>query len=340
MLQVARDLRRRGCDVVHVHNFSQFVPVIRRYNPGVKVVLHMHCEWLSQLPRELLAPRLAQTAAVVGCSDHVTALARDRFPEAPCRFETVPNGVTGRPPIHDQPTNPPPADPPPADPTVLFVGRLTPEKGVHVLLDAFARVLERHPNARLKVIGPEAETPREYLVDLPGSEDLSHLLAFYGRGYLAQLKDRLPPEAAARVEFVGSVPHDALAAHYASAAFLVNPSFSEAFGMSLVEAMTFGLPVVASAVGGMREIVVEGRTGFLVPPGDVEALAGAMDTLLARAELRTAMGRAGAARANATYTWEAVADRLVGLYRTLLDAPAPGGAPTAAGAGETAGSRR
>ena len=92
--------------------------------------------------------------------------------------------------------------------------------------------------------------------------------------------------------------------YYQRAALLVMPSFYESFGIACLEAMAFGLPVVATRVGGLPEVIEDGVTGLLVPPGDADALAQAMIRLLSDADLRRRMGQAGRERVLKEFTTE------------------------------------
>jgi glycosyltransferase involved in cell wall biosynthesis len=103
-----------------------------------------------------------------------------------------------------------------------------------------------------------------------------------------------------------------------SADVVVTTPWYEPFGIVPVEAMACGVPVVASAVGGMLDTVQPGVTGLLVPPRDPVALATAVASLLRRPAVRAAYGRAGAARARADYSWESVAARTADAYRRTI----------------------
>jgi glycosyltransferase involved in cell wall biosynthesis len=312
-LGVAMSLRRQQADVVHVHNFSQLVPVIRALNPRAKIALHMHCEWLSQLDYQVMADRLGRCDLVLGSSEYITDKVRLRFPQYGDRCQTVYNGVdAGR---FMRPEASPPTS---GEKRLLFVGRVSPEKGVHVLLEAFCRVHEQHPNVRLDLVGPVGAMPREFLVDLSDEPDVAALAGLYGEEYGAQLQRMAASLPYGRVTFAGSRPHEEIAATYWDADILINPSFSEAFGMSLVEAMAAGKPVIATRTGGMTEIVASAQAGFLVERGDAAGLAEAILQLLANDELRHEMGRRGRRAVQEKYAWPRVAERLLHCYEGVL----------------------
>jgi glycosyltransferase involved in cell wall biosynthesis len=110
------------------------------------------------------------------------------------------------------------------------------------------------------------------------------------------------------------LPPDQLAEHYDRAAVVACPSLREGFGMACLEAMAHARPVVASAVGGLLDLVVDEETGLLVPPGDVASLRDALERLLADAELRRRLGVAGRERARRLFAWPAVTDATLAAY--------------------------
>jgi glycosyltransferase involved in cell wall biosynthesis len=112
----------------------------------------------------------------------------------------------------------------------------------------------------------------------------------------------------------GFVPRDGLPALYEAAAAVVVPSLREGFGMACLEAMAYARPVVASDTGGLRDLVVDGETGLLVPPGDVSALRAALERLLGDAELRARLGAAARTRAAERFAWDAIVPQLTALY--------------------------
>jgi glycosyltransferase involved in cell wall biosynthesis len=186
---------------------------------------------------------------------------------------------------------------PPQFAAVRFVGRISPEKGVHVLLEAFQKVILRHPQARLEIVGPEAMPPIEFIVALSENPKVSDLASFYHGSYLSRLQDKLSVEARRRVSFGGFVPHTQLVDRFQEAEVLIQPSvWDEPFGMPIVEAMACQVPVIATRSGGITEIVEAGRSGVLVEPDNAPALAEAIVRLLENGALRKAMGESGRER--------------------------------------------
>src|SRR5205823_4998663 len=117
---------------------------------------------------------------------------------------------------------------------------------------------------------------------------------------------------------LGWVPHDELLRLYERAAVVACPSYREGYGIACAEAMAHGRPVVASAVGGLRDLVVDGETGLLVPPGDVAALRKALERLLGDADLRARLGAAARERARELLTWDRAVAQTVTAYDDAL----------------------
>jgi glycosyltransferase involved in cell wall biosynthesis len=271
----------------------------------------MHCEWLSQHDPLMIAPRVAKADAIVCCSGHVLRRFLEVFPAFRAKSQIVYNGTNidrFRPSEKvgnggaSQPLR------------ILFVGRISPEKGVHVLVDAFARIAATIPRATLELVGGSGSLPPEFLVGLSRDPLVRRLEAFYGSDYVADVKRRIPAELRDRVMFHGSVGHDVVAGHYRDATIFVIPSFSDAFPLTVVEAMGAGLPVVGSAVGGIPEAVIDGETGLLVEPDDADALAEALRRVLVDRELRVRMAAAGRARVLRMFSWSAISAQVSGVY--------------------------
>jgi glycosyltransferase involved in cell wall biosynthesis len=117
---------------------------------------------------------------------------------------------------------------------------------------------------------------------------------------------------------LGFVPHHALGPLYERAAVVAVPSHREGFGMACAEAMAYGRPVVAGAVGGLLDLVADGETGLLVPPRDVPALRGALERLLGDRELRRRMGEAARERVRTRLAWPAVTDATLAAYEEAV----------------------
>jgi glycosyltransferase involved in cell wall biosynthesis len=166
-------------------------------------------------------------------------------------------------------------------------------------------------------VGPEARPPEvlfagrlsreKGILELLAAAD-GMLLTIAGDG---PLRDRVPGA-------LGFVPHDRLGGFYERAAVVAVPSHREGFGVVCAEAMAHGRPVVASAVGGLLDLVVHEETGLLVPPGDVGALRAALQRLLSDEELRRRLGAAARKHVEAKFSWERTTDLTVGVYEQVL----------------------
>jgi len=314
-LPLALSLRQGKYDVTHVHNFTQFIPVIRRFNPQAKVVLHMNGEWLMQLDYDIMAERIAQTDLVLGSSNYVAESVRQRFPQYADRCKTIYNGVNVEAFKQSDHQN---GASPEGGFGVLFVGRVSPEKGVHDLIKAFALVAQQFPTAQLHIVGPIGAMPIEYIVGVSEDPLIKGLAAYYEESYGVILQKLVPEHLKEQVHFVGPTPHDTIMQYYEDTAVLVNPSYAETFGMSLVEALASEKPVVATRVGGMVEIVGDEKVGTLVERGDVAALAEAISRLLADGALRASMGKMGRQEVTERFSWARVAQDLVNHYESLF----------------------
>jgi spore coat protein SA len=308
--QIARDLRRQHCDIVHVPCFPQFVAAIRRANPQLKIVLHCHEEWLVQFDRAQMAAYIQQADLILGCSEFLVDRFRSRFPDEAERFQVMYNGVDLQ-AFQDRRLGA-------ASKQLLFVGRVSPEKGVHVLLDAFALVVAQYPDVELKIIGYDTPLSREFLRSLSDQPSVQELVHFCDAHYGSTLRATLSPEVRAHVHWLGAVPHAQVIEALSQTDILINPSFYESFGNSVIEAMAAGVPVVASAVGGMKETVMPEQTGLLVEAGNAEQLAAAILRLLQDETVCQNMGQAGRQRVSQRYTWEQIVEALLQQYGRLV----------------------
>jgi glycogen(starch) synthase len=292
---------RAPVDVVHAHQGEDLATLLlarlaaRRHR--CPLVVTVHCSVGHTLRGGSLRARLLHrlgglverdtlrraTAVIVLTERTAAALRADGVPGMQMR--TIPSGFepsvfAAAPPVHRSPA---------ALPRVGYVGRLAAQKRVDVLVRAFAAM---HQPAELVVVGDGPERHR-----------------------VGQLIRNSP--AADRISLTGFVEHTAVPGVLRSLDVLALPSDYEEMGSVLVEAMVSGLPVVASAVGGIPEVVRHGETGLLVPPGDVQALAGALDRLVADAGLRASLA-SGARSRSRSYAWPDLAARVADVYRDVL----------------------
>jgi glycosyltransferase involved in cell wall biosynthesis len=284
-------LLRREVALLHVHLNSDasfwrkaaFVVPARML--GVPYVLQVHCGHFVDFYRERLKPRgqrflrgmLRDATRVVALSEGARAALT--FIEPGLEMDVVPNPVAV--PAWQAPLTQSP-------PTVLFLGMIREAKGVFDLLRAWPTVLEAMPDARLVLAGV-GEVERARAIARENGFEASLVMPGWIGG---EEKERLLRDA-----WVFALP-----------------SHWEALPMSVLESMAAGVPVVASRVGGIPDTVVEGETGLLVEPRDINRLAAALVTLLRDEQRRLEMGAAGRARAREHFSAEVVVPRLEAVW--------------------------
>ena len=179
-----------------------------------------------------------------------------------------------------------------ADPRrLLYAGRLVRQKGVDILLAAFAELKHRYPNLTLDIVGDGPER--------------------------SALEAEVARLAMTSVVFHGIVSRDQVYMHINKAALVIVPSRFEPFGLVALEAAQMARPVVSSDVDGLAEVVERGETGLLVPPDDAQALAIAIASLLDAPERAVTMGKVAQRRAVACFGWEHFLDGYDELFRRL-----------------------
>ena len=193
-----------------------------------------------------------------------------------------------------------------SDFVVLQLGRMVPRKGVDNVIRAVAQLRDRSA-ARLLIVGGDAAPAGRVR-----SDEMQRLVDVADACGIAD-----------RVTFAGHRQRSELAAYYAACDVFVTTPWYEPFGITPLEAMASARPVIGSDVGGIRYSVVDGVTGYLVPPRDPDALADRLDHLQADAPLARAMGRAGARRVRTRFTWDRVAEDLEAVYQGVLAETAP-----------------
>lgn len=204
---------------------------------------------------------------------------------------------------------------PPEERIILQVGRLVPRKGVDTVIRGFARLLrERNLRARLVIVGGDSDTP-----DPAVTPELGRLQTIACDEGVAE-----------RVTFTGRRGRDALKYYYSAADVFVTTPWYEPFGITPLEAMACGTPVVGSNVGGIKFTVRDGETGYLVPPNDPEALAERIAHLYQHPKLLTLFRRQAVDRVNGLFTWWKVTDAVARLYEDVLTVQCPNSSTEAA----------
>jgi glycosyltransferase involved in cell wall biosynthesis len=317
LLRLVRYLRRERIDILHAHLFYANVAArLAGRFASVPVVLTAHHDtdlWMG--PHHRLVERWTAPLGdrVVACSEAVRryAIERHRLPAAhvltianAIDAAAIPSGPEARARARAA------LGAAPDDLLAGTLGRLhEPKKGLRVFLAAAARVAAAHPRVRFVLIG-----------DGPARADLERLAEALG--------------LSGRVRFAGERP-DATTL-LAGLDLLLQPSLWEGFGLSALEGMAAGLPVVASRVGGLPEVIRDGVDGILVPPGDAPRLAAAMTALLMDPERSERLGQAARERAGSEFHVDRLVHETASLYRSLLEAARPAGEPVSARSGRAA----
>jgi D-inositol-3-phosphate glycosyltransferase len=307
---------RRTPDVVHAHFWMSGTAAAAACGPlGIPLVQTFHA--LGVVKRRFQGAadtsppnRVAVETALLGTVDAVVATCRDEVRELlalgarPETLHVVPCGVDAR---LFRPRGA--AARKRTAKRLVATGRLVERKGLLTAVAALPEILAEHDVELVVAGGPAAD-------DVAADP--------HGRVLLERAREL---GVADRLRLLGRVPHERLPALYRSADAVVAVPRYEPFGIVPLEAMACGVPVLASAVGGMLDTVEDGVTGVHVPPDDPAALAAAARRLLADDRLRAAMGRAGVRRVARDYGWERVASDTDAVYRRLVPAGAAAAVP-------------
>jgi len=269
-----RFLRSRPVDLLHLHYGGRSVRTLARSATAAPLIMHLHGYVKNEADHRPLRLKLDDVHSVIATSRAVAAAVDSA--NVTVVYPGVQAWVYGG----------------PRDPwTVGAAGRLVRIKGYDCLLEAFAALHARRPEARLEIAGDGPE--RVALEQHACSLGIATVVRFLGwRDDLEALMSRW--------------------------SVFVQPSREEALGIAVLQAMASAVPVVASDVGGLPEIVEPGLTGVLVPPGDVAVLASALDGLLRDSELRKRLGQAGRQRA-LQFSEERFASGVARIYADLLE---------------------
>ncbi|MEK9208821.1 MAG: glycosyltransferase family 4 protein [Patescibacteria group bacterium] len=281
-----RLMRTHHYDAVHAYQASQAAGaawLMKLFRPGVPLIITIQegkdLENQSWLVRLIRSAIIRRADVITAISAHLAAYA-GRYASSPVHI--IPNGVT----IHTIPQvkNP--------DPTILTVSRLVPKNNVEGVIRAFAAVRRSITNARLAIVG-----------DGPLRQDLESLASELG------IRDT--------VDFMGIIPHEQLAVVYAAADVFVRPSLSEGLGSVFLEAMAARVPVVASAVGGIPDIVHDEQTGLVCNQHDAADIARAIVRVLEDRPLRERMVLNAERMVREKYDWDIIALHMDRLYKEI-----------------------
>jgi D-inositol-3-phosphate glycosyltransferase len=185
---------------------------------------------------------------------------------------------------------------------LLQLGRIVPRKGIDNVIRAAGRLKNKISNLRLVVVGGDTDTP-----DPAATPEFARLR-----------KIAEEENVTAQVTFTGRKSRDELRYYYAAADVFITTPWYEPFGITPLEAMACGTPVIGANVGGIKFSVEDGKTGFLVPPNDPDALADRISKLFADNKLQTYMRMNAVKRVNKYFTWTRVAVMVNRLYETVL----------------------
>ncbi|WP_346926702.1 glycosyltransferase [uncultured Arthrobacter sp.] len=322
---MSRDWERQRPDVVHGHFWMSglaalaatrlgpagvdipgaHIPVVQTFHAlGTVKRRHQGSADTSPFERRWLEPAVGRRAdrIIATCSDEVFELKAMGIP--PGRISIAPCGVD-----LDLFPGSGPADRRDGTHRILSVGRLVPRKGVDVVIRALPLLRDAgFPDVELLVVGGGGDA-----TETEADSEARRLLAIASELGVRQ-----------QVTFRGQVPREAMPGIFRSADAVVCTPWYEPFGIVPLEAMACGIPVVAAAVGGLRDTVVDEGTGLHVPPRDPEATAAALARLLADQGLRQTLGRAGQQRARSRYSWDRVAVETEKAYLQALTGTAAG----------------
>ena len=271
-------LRRRHFDLVHLHYGGRSVSRLARAATNARIIRHLHGRILESKGLAPISFSARGTDMVLAVSKAVASRVVDGGARVIYAGVLVPPSQPRRRPVDSQII-------------IGTAGRLVELKGIEYLLRAVATLRSEFPSIKLEIAGSG-----------PCQGDLEDAVALAGLGQ--------------HVKFLGWI--DEIVTVLPSWDVFVMPSLEEGFPIAALDAMAAGLPIVATSVGGVPELVEDGRTGWLVPPCDVESLASKLRLLLSNRELRLGMGAAGYDRVRDHFNNRQMVSSFAQLYDDLL----------------------
>ena len=294
-------------DLIHLHTawVWSFARAIREQT-GLPMVYTIHsvdrAEYeFGQEPSHIL-DHCADQEEAISVADRLVALTPNEtellvhyYPESHAKIRVVGNGIDDCPKAQLAATKSKEGDPA----LVLYTGRLVERKGIRDLLDAIPLVLEKAPRTRFVLAGGPPDRT---------GEDLK--------------REWLPPSCyqyCDQIHFTGWLSQKAIEPWYCVADIQVIPSRYEPFGMVVLEGMLYGLPIIASDLGGPKSILNHERTGLLFPPRDVPALASTILRLIVNPALRQRLSRAGSTDVRCNWLWPHVVGKMRRVYVEAIE---------------------
>jgi glycosyltransferase involved in cell wall biosynthesis len=299
--KLARIVRKFRPDLIHAHGAKggAVARLARLASPSTPLVFTPHhyafdnrfAHTSQRAGHRLVERSLARLATRVLCVCEAERRLASQIGPAD-RTRTVHNGIA---PVQRNGTHPAVTELRSEGPVICTVAELRESKGIPTLVQAMARVLESHPTARLAIAGDGEQ--REAIEEAAAELGIEHAVRLLGatRGPAGVL---------------------------AESSIFVNPAHAEGFPHTILEAMSMGLPIVATDVGGTAEAIADGATGVLVPPGDSTALATALAGLLARPDFAASLGRQAKRRFAQRFTLDRMVEKTLAVYSELGVEPA------------------
>lgn len=298
------DARQHGAHIIHLHFFHVGIPefstILLSKLMASRVVVTAHD--VDALADGLSTPLLTRWAYKM--ADRIVAhnqVSRQELVDSlrvdPAKTAVIPHGNYIQ-FIRDVPMSSAARDQlglPKDGSVLLFFGQIKAAKGLEILLKALPRVVEQNPKTRLVIAGR------------PWKDDFS---------YYAQIIKRSGLEENC-ILHIKHIPHESVAAYFAAADLVVLPYRKIYQSGVLLMSMSYGKPVLASALPGMMEVVEDGRTGYLFPTGDVDRLGDKINYALSQLDLARQVGEAGLELMAERYDWEKIGHRTAALYRSL-----------------------
>lgn len=284
-------------DVIHVHSYIYFLAnqvALYRKMKIFPFILHLH-GGLPYMPTVVYGTKVTmvkeiydrtvgrwtiQTAdRIIACCEHDKRMAIERFGADPSKIDVIPNSIYVD-KFYSKPTNPSIA---------IFVGRLTRLKGTYLIPKIVKRVLLQHRDTRFWIVGGGPTFP-----------------------YLEKRLKGLP------VKLWKAVPHSTIPNLLAKSSILFLPSYVEGSPLVCLEGLASNLPVVATDVGGVSEVVRENETGFTVPVGDVDGMVERLLYLLENEKQRSRMGKEGRKLVEKEHNWKINVQKIMKIYSDFI----------------------